>query len=115
MALTDCSPVLDMDQLRNITMEDETLMREIVTALVHDAGNQIDKLRDAVHRGSAPEAAKLAHSARGACGNVGASTLASLFSAIETHASAGDLGGCVNEVQSLSTELDKLRDTAQSF
>ena len=115
MAISDCSSVLDMEQLRNITMEDETLMREIVTALVQDAGNQIDKLRDAFHRGSAPEAAKLAHSARGACGNVGASSLASLFSAIETHARAGDLGGCANEIQCLSSELDKLRDTAQGF
>ncbi|MBI3473160.1 MAG: Hpt domain-containing protein [Candidatus Solibacter usitatus] len=107
--------MLDMAQLRNITMEDQDLMREIVGALVDDAARQIEALREAVERGSAPDCARLAHSARGACGNVGAASMAAIFTDVEYQAKNGDLSRCELQLHSLAVELDKLRTQAETI
>ena len=90
-------------------------MREIVIALVDDAAQQIEKLRVAVERSDARECVRLAHSARGACSNVGAASLAALFSAIEQQAELGALSQCVPSIQSLPIELEKLRVESNSL
>lgn len=107
--------VLDMNQLRNITLEDEDLMKEIVQALVDDASTQIRLLSDAFQRADAIECARLAHSARGACGNVGAVSLATIFSSVERQAKAGNLSRCAPEIQRLPQELELLRTQVASF
>ncbi|MGH9722316.1 MAG: Hpt domain-containing protein [Bryobacteraceae bacterium] len=111
-AADSTTTVLDISQLRNITLDDEDLMREIVSALVEDASHQIDILRQAVERADAQECARVAHSARGACGNVGAASLAALFSAVEQSAKGGDLTVAGNALRSLCDELEKLREEA---
>jgi len=107
--------VLDMNQLRNITLEDEDLMREIVRALVDDASIQIGLLAEAFQREDAGECARLAHSARGACGNVGAVSLATLFSSLERQAKTGDLSRCAPDIQRLPRELELLRTQLESI
>ena len=115
MQPADPSVVLDREQLKNITMDDEFLMREIVGALITDTAQQIEKLKDALARGAADECARLAHSARGACGNVGASSLWTLFSSIEMDARAGDLARCRARMAEVDGEFDKLRHEANSL
>ncbi|MBK9168294.1 MAG: Hpt domain-containing protein [Bryobacterales bacterium] len=104
--------MLDMAQLRNITLNDESLMREIVAALVEDTGAQIARLRDAISHGKALDCARLAHSARGACGNVGATLLAEVLAETEAAARAGDVKLCATYLSRLDGELDKLREYA---
>lgn len=104
--------VLDRHQLRNITMDDEELMHEIVAALVDDTAKQIERLAEAVGSGAVQDSMRLAHSAKGACGNVGAVSLASLFGAIEHDARRGSLVGAIDRVISLRLELEKLRSEA---
>jgi HPt (histidine-containing phosphotransfer) domain-containing protein len=101
--------VLDISQLRNVTLDDEALMREVVRALLIDASDRIDDLRGAIERADALECARLAHTAQGACGNVGAASMAALFWSIERHAGNGDFDRCKSALESLSIELDKLR------
>lgn len=108
-------PVLDISQLRNVTLNDEALMREVVRALVSAASHQIEELNNALDRADAAGCAKLAHSAHGACGNVGAASLAALFCSIERHALRGDLGECRTSVAGLEVELEKLRSEADSL
>lgn len=105
--------VIDMAQLRNITLDDEELMKEIVAALVDDAASQIGKLSEALERADAGECARVAHSARGACGNVGAVNLAALFSSIERDARGGNLPACRSNLLLLHQELDRLRNQSQ--
>ncbi len=112
MQPADPTAVLDRAQLKNITMDDEFLMREIVSALVADTAQQIEKIKDALGRGASDECARLAHSARGACGNVGASAMWALFSAIEMDAKNGDLAQCHARLGQLDTEFEKLRQEA---
>src|SRR5579862_2293645 len=101
--------VLDLSQLRSITLDDEDLMREVVGALLSNASHQIEELHSAVERADAAACARVAHCARGACGNVGASSLAALFSSVERDARGGDLTQCRSSVSRLTVELEKLR------
>ena len=108
-------PVLDLSQLRNVTLNDEVLMREVVEALVVDISRQIEELRRAVTRGDPEACMRLAHNAFGACGNVGAATMAALFGAVERYARDGDLNQCRSSVDELLVELEKLRQEANSI
>lgn len=104
--------VLDFCQLRNVTLDDEALMRELVRALLVDASQRIDQLRLAIERADAAECVRLAHTAQGACGNVGAASMAALFWTVERHASSGDFTRCESAMEELTIELDKLRSEA---
>ena len=107
--------VLDRSQLRNVTLNDEALMREVVGALVNDASAQIEELRRAVQRADSQECRRLAHGLMGACGNVGAASMAALFCAVESSAAAGDMGLCRSSLDELLVELEKLRQEADSI
>jgi HPt (histidine-containing phosphotransfer) domain-containing protein len=106
--------VLDICQLRNVTLDDEVLMREVVRALLVDASQRINELCGAVERADSAECARLAHTAQGACGNVGAASMAALFWSIERHARTGDFSSCKSTLENLSVELDKLRSEADA-
>jgi HPt (histidine-containing phosphotransfer) domain-containing protein len=106
--------VLDFCQLRNVTLDDEALMREVVCALLIDASQCIDELREAIERADAVECVRLAHTAQGACGNVGAASMAALFWSVERKARGGDFDGCRSALEKLAIELDKLRFEADS-
>jgi HPt (histidine-containing phosphotransfer) domain-containing protein len=115
MQIDGGSIVLDRSQLRSITMDDEDLMKEVVTALLDDASHQIERLDRAIELADAKECARLAHSAYGACGNVGAASLAALFSAVERKAAAGDVADCKPWIANLANELEKLRSEASTL
>lgn len=104
--------VLDRDQLRSVTLEDEELMREILGTLIDDTARQIGALSRAIDDGNPGETARLAHYSKGACANVGASGAAALLLAIERSAACGDLTGCREPLSRLSEELERLRSEA---
>jgi HPt (histidine-containing phosphotransfer) domain-containing protein len=101
--------VLDLTQLRNVTLDDQALMRDVIRALVNDASQRIEELTTAIEGVDSVACIRLAHSAQGACLNVGAASMAALFWSVEQHASNGDFIGCRLSLEKLSIELDKLR------
>ena len=107
--------VLDLSQLRNVTLNDEALMREVVVALVTETFQQIHELDNAVARGDTQACIRLAHNAHGACGNVGAAFMAALFGSLERRAADGDLTLCRSSLENLRVELEKLRREADSM
>lgn len=115
MQVTDTISVLDPEQLRDITMCDEELMREILDTLIRDTAEQIRLLSAAVRDGDAPGCARLAHYSRGACANVGANRAAAIFQQMESDARAGAIQKCSASVQSLARELDLLRSAAEPY
>ena len=64
--------VLDRAQLREVTLEDEALMRELLDALIADTELQMPLLDMAIRRTDLQQCARLAHYCKGACANVGA-------------------------------------------
>ena len=108
-------PVFDVNQLRNVCMEDQELMRELVTALIDDANQQIPVLKDAVEHADSTRAARLAHYVKGACANVGAASMAALLKSIESSAIAGNFSACRTSLVNLSAELQKFSTEAAAL
>ena len=102
-------PVLDLEQLKNITMDDTELMRDILATLIIDTSQQLQALERALEQADAKETARLAHYSKGACANVGAASTAELLQVIERKAAAGDLQSCTVPFVSLQEEFQKLR------
>jgi HPt (histidine-containing phosphotransfer) domain-containing protein len=102
--------VLDTEQLTNVTMGDSELMRELVSALVEDTAQHVDLIRMAVGCGDSKRCARLAHSAKGACANLGARAMADALRGMEYNAAQGDLAECDRRISALSAELAALRD-----
>ena len=105
----DTTSVLDREQLRAITMDDEDLMREIVAALIDDTSNQIQLLREAIRDRDAAHCKRLAHYSKGACANVGANSAATLLKQIEKTASAGEFPECGLALENLARQIELLR------
>jgi len=107
--------VLNREQLREVTMDDPDLMREIVTALIDDTSRQILLLEAAIREGDPAKCARLAHYSKGACANVGAETAADLLKHIEQRAHGGNLEDCSVSLAALSGEIGRLRSEAAEF
>jgi len=107
--------VFDIDQLRNICMEDAELMRELATSLITDATAQIPALWDAVEHADGTRCARLAHYVKGACANVGAASLAALMKSIERSAQAGDFAACRASLGGMQAELEKFSSEAATL
>ena len=112
MQATDTTLVLDREQLRDITLNDEELMREILTALIDDTSRQMQLLEGAIREGDRTRCMRLAHYSKGACANVGALSAAAMLKNIEGKASAGDFGDCSASLAALAQELDRRRSEA---
>jgi len=89
---SDAAAVLDRHQLREVTMDDAELMREIIAALIDDTSRQIELLNAAIREEDSKRCMRLAHYSKGACANVGANAAAALFKKIERKAASSDLG-----------------------
>ncbi len=100
---------MDREQLRDITMDDEELMHEILAALMDDTSTQIHKLESAVSQGDSNLCMRLAHYCKGACGNVGANAAAGVFRDIERQAMGLEFQQCSASLARLATEMERLR------
>ncbi len=112
MQVSNTTAVLDRDQLRDITLDDEDLMREILSALIDDTSRQIRLLEAAIREEDVDRCVRLAHYSKGACSNVGAHAAAATLKRLEHEASSGDFSECSESLVSLGRELDRLRAEA---
>src|SRR4051812_39664714 len=106
---------LDFAQLRNVTLNDRALMRELIGSLLTDASRHIEELRSAIDRADTVACGRLAHGLMGACGNVGAVSMAALFESLERQAERGDLSQSSWQIESLLRELPRLRRAAEAI
>jgi HPt (histidine-containing phosphotransfer) domain-containing protein len=96
-------------------MDDEDLMREILSALIADTSQQAPQLESAIRDQDSQACMRLAHYSKGACANVGAIAAATLFKTIEQKAQQHEFDGCSASLANLGYELDRLRSEAGSF
>jgi HPt (histidine-containing phosphotransfer) domain-containing protein len=101
--------VLDRAQLREVTLEDEELMREILAALIADTEQQMPLLDLAIRSTDLQQCARLAHYCKGACANVGAKAAATVLAELERSAKIGAPEECSRQLTALATEVDRLR------
>jgi HPt (histidine-containing phosphotransfer) domain-containing protein len=101
--------VLDREQLREVTLDDEDLMRQLLAALIEDTEKQMPLLEVAIQATDGPQCARLAHYCKGACANVGAAAAAAVLKTLELQAHEGAMEECTRQLAALATELDRLR------
>jgi HPt (histidine-containing phosphotransfer) domain-containing protein len=107
--VSDASVVLDRNQLREITLEDEDMMRQLLAALIEDTEQQIPLLELAIAATDTERCARLAHYSKGACSNLGAIAAANVLTELELSAKQGALEQCSLQLLALGYELDRLR------
>lgn len=107
--------VLDRDQFRAITLEDEDLMREILGALIEDTSSQIERIKTAIESADREQTRRLAHYSKGACANVGAKAAAAILQRLEHEALEGQFEACTSSLLALAGQLELLRGEAQSI
>jgi len=104
---------LDMEQLREVAMDDRELMRELVGALVEDTSRQLELLEIALGEANAEICKRLAHYSKGACANIGAARAAELLKIIEQRAAEREFKECGFALARLTTEINLLRRKAE--
>src|SRR5262249_52408563 len=100
------------DQLREVTFDDEGLMREILAALIDDTRRQMLLLDAAIREQDATRCMRLAHYSKGACANVGARSAATILKEIENKAQNHDFSECEAALSRLAQEVDLLHSEA---
>ncbi|MEI9972274.1 MAG: Hpt domain-containing protein [Ignavibacteriota bacterium] len=109
MVTTETTVVLDRVQLRDVTLEDEDLMRDLLATLIADTERQMPLLDLAIRDTDGPRCARLAHYCKGACSNVGAVAAASALAQLEQSAKDGAMEECARQLAALAKEVDRLR------
>jgi len=107
--MIDTAVALDREQLRNVTLDDDELMREILAALIDDTSRQLVLLQSAVSEKDPQRTMRLAHYSKGACANVGANAAAHVLKRIEQDAARRDFQECSASLSTLALEIDRLR------
>ena len=115
MQAIDTSVTLDKQQLSDVTLDDASLMQEILAALVEDTSQQIQLLEDAIQARDAQRCMHLAHYCKGACANVGAVSAAALLKHIETRAAAQQFQECSEALCALAQQVGLLREEAKNL
>ena len=108
-------PVLDREQLRDITMDDPELMREVLAVLVDDTTQHLAQLAAAVQAGDADRCARLAHYCKGACANVGAKAAADGFRVLESSAKQARVDTFVDSLHAINRQMDSLRAEVEAM
>jgi HPt (histidine-containing phosphotransfer) domain-containing protein len=106
---------LDRAQLRDITLDDEVLMREILAALIDDTSRQIPMLASAIGAEDSQQCMRLAHYCKGACANVGANAAAAVLKRIEHEAAGLEFPECRASLLALGAEIERLRFEASAI
>lgn len=107
--------MLDHDQLREVTLDDEALMREVLEALVDDTRRQMLLLDAAIREQDATRCVRLAHYSKGACANVGARSAAEILKEIERKAANREFPECRNALSRLAEQVDLIHTEAVSL
>jgi HPt (histidine-containing phosphotransfer) domain-containing protein len=107
--VTDQATVLDRQQLRDITLDDTELMREVLNALLDDTSKQLALLDHAIRNKDPQKTMRLAHYCKGACANVGANAVAAVLKRLEYEASCHSFSDCSVSLSNLMEELERLR------
>ena len=112
MHVIDQGAVLDRQQLRDITLDDDELMREVIAALLDDTTNQLVLLDAAIRDKDPQKTMRLAHYCKGACANIGANRLVAVLKRMEQEAALHSFVACAISLGNLTQELELLREEA---
>ena len=94
----------------NLGLEEEEFL-ELIELFVETSMSDLKDLQSATESGHAENAAKAAHSIKGAAANLGLSEISEVAREIEENARNGQLGGATEYAQKLQEQLDVVANT----
>lgn len=106
--------VFDRAALASRLEGDEELLLEIVALFAEDGAQQAEKLSAAAAVADMAQAARVAHTIKGAAANVSALRIVEVAVRAEQAAHAGDAGGCRAAAEALEQELRAFRAAARA-
>ncbi len=95
------------DLAENLGLE-ETEYLELIRLLIDTVVSDLDKLQSAIAQGDAAHAAEIAHSVKGAAGNLGFARLHDIAGELEEKAGQGRLEGTSAYIPSLKKNLQDI-------
>ncbi len=113
LSLTDGSkkPVVDLDRLKEITLDQVELQRELIVALMEILRANVEAIQEALPSGDCLTVSRCAHQIKGAAANVGVPLIKEIAAELERQAKEQNL---VNATQ-LLVALDNRRSQLQEF
>ena len=96
-------------------LDDEALLREMVTRLTALVPQDLDAMRTAATAGDVETIHRRAHSLKGALGLFGSGTAFDVVSRLESVSRSGDLEASVRDLETLSGELEQLLAELQAL
>jgi HPt (histidine-containing phosphotransfer) domain-containing protein len=85
------SPAVEFGRLRDIAKGNTALLHQLANVYVTQTSEQLDMLRAALVKRSAPDVQRIAHRCAGSSGTVGMDAIAKLFSKLEQVGRSGQL------------------------
>lgn len=101
-------PATDLQLLIDSGIEE--MIPNLISVFLESAAQDIEKMRIAIRVQDAAALANAAHSLRGSCSNMGASTLNALSQQIENNRQSASLDGTAKLLESLELEFDRVRE-----
>lgn len=100
---------INLQRLRDVAMEDNDFMIELVDLFLDDMPEQLDWLRKAVEQADTDSTAKAAHRIKGAAGNVGADRLSQICGELEQSSRAAEAAPSQEVLTEIELEWERVR------
>jgi signal transduction histidine kinase/CheY-like chemotaxis protein/HPt (histidine-containing phosphotransfer) domain-containing protein len=107
-------PIFDKTALLERLVHDEDLARIIVATFLEDIPKQIEALEGCIRAGDATGAERLAHTIKGASGNVGGEAMGETARSIEEAGRSGDVDLMRSHADELGAQFVRLKEAIES-
>ena len=111
----DTIVIFDYEELRNRLMEDDDLVKEVVTSYLGDLPQQIDELESCIAAGNAENILDQAHKIKGSSSNVGGIALSNVAHDMEQLAKSGQLSQISELLAQLKAQEIQLRSAMEEL
>lgn len=109
--------ILDIQHLKDVTLDEIELMCEVLQALLDDTKRQAELIGSSLQDREIAwdRVARVAHYCKSACANCGANATAATFKKMELAAASRDLASCKSLLATLATDLENLSAKLQDL
>ena len=106
--------VLDLPEFKERVQDDIELLLELLDIYTADFQEKRPKIQAAVDAGNAEDVRSLAHSLKGASGNISAKSLRETFLKLEEKGKSGDLTGAADLIVQIDEKFTALQERIES-
>jgi len=106
---------IKMDYLVSIFGEDREFFGELFQTYCDDNTLRMNELRDKMGEKDASSIEHLAHSIKGASGNIGADAMKDFAAELETMGRESELSGASSVIESMASEFEEIKTYIDSY